>query len=355
MKPKKLKKRGLRDEGDPVSEFETGWMERQTAILAGRAAERKGNQGVAKTWTGSKHVERTALKSVLDYKGDDESTSVLDDRDELEAREATADYMDNVNPNVCLWDARPSRAPTGELVAFVDNGPHPARQTYVAANDNEQTVAWPLAKELRREKRFELLDIACAYRVVYEMATVSNPLFGTAQGNDFVSWVQSIAYGDDGELKYKGAKKLKGSAKLHGVGTHAHQSMVYRDDDSADSDPMLNKRSVKDRWNGDARLLNQIEAKPVLAEIERCLGPLVQPTERAVIDCWTLERVGREEGSGYTGQWGGPQANAAAKGLVYRGLYAVGGYFGQSDVRASLRSLGITLTDQAVSRLTQAA
>jgi hypothetical protein len=84
-------------------------------------------------------------------------------------------------------------------------------------------------------------------------------------------------------------------------------------------------------------LIAKMDARPLLVEIEKRVGPLLQPVEQAVLGGWTLEAVGRHE-AGYADK---QRASAVGKALVYRALAVIASYIEEPAARRALRTLGM--------------
>ena len=216
------------------------------------------------------------------------------------------------------WSAGRARRVIGIPCRILNDGPEPKPR--IAANDNDAHISWPLAKALRADGEPWLLAIAAGWRRIDELAN-SGELRGTALGDTAFQVDQRIWVRPDGAIIYKGARTLTGGDPQPIPAMMTAGAAVRR---------------VPEKWNGDAPLHARIDASRMLVHIHTALGPLLQPTEDAVVSSWTLEAIGRREG--YTDK---PRACAVGKALVYRGLAALGDIFTGAKHRRALKELGV--------------
>jgi hypothetical protein len=203
----------------------------------------------------------------------------------------------------------------------LDDGPS-ARASHTGDNDNEAVVSWPLGKALKTDEQRRLLKAAAAYRRLYELSHATGVLRGSDAGDGIYRLDQRTWVRPDGEIVYKGVRMIT----------------------SGDPDPLAptqstanGSKSVAKKWNGDAALIAKMDARPLLKEIERRVGPLLQPVEQAVLGGWTLEAIGRHE-SGYADK---QRASAVGKALVYRALAVIASYIEESALQPPLRGLSM--------------
>ena len=226
--------------------------------------------------------------------------------------------LDNVRGD---WHAGLNIVALGARVAILDDGPSITNKP-IGDNDNEAVVSWPLGKALKTDEQRRLLKAAAAYRRLYEYSNATGVLRGSDLGDGIYRLDQRTWVRPDGEIVYKGARMIT----------------------SGDPDPLAptqsgagEKKPVAKKWNGDVALIAKMDARPLLAEIEVRVGPLLQPVEQAVLGGWTLEAIGRHE-AGYADK---QRASAVGKALVYRALAVIASYVEEPAVQPTLRGLGM--------------
>jgi hypothetical protein len=224
--------------------------------------------------------------------------------------------LDNVRGD---WHAGRNIVSVGARVGILDDVP-PIGTKQVGDNDNEVIVSWPLAKALKTDEQRRLLKAAAAYRRLHELTNATGVLRGCDTGDGIYRLDQRTWVRPDGEIVYKGARMIT----------------------SGDPDPLAptqstggEKKAVAKKWNGDTALIAKMDARPLLAEIETRVGPLLQPVEQAVLGGWTLEMIGRHE-AGYVDK---QRASAVGKALVYRALAVIASYIEEPAVQPVLRGL----------------
>jgi hypothetical protein len=226
--------------------------------------------------------------------------------------------LDNVRGE---WHAGLNIVAVGARVAILDDGPTTVNKP-IGDNDNEAVISWPLGKALKTDEQRRLLKAAAAYRRLYECSNATGVLQGSDMGDGIYRLDQRTWVRPDGEIVYKGARMIT----------------------SGDPDPLSptgssggEKKPVAKKWNGDVALISKMDARPLLAEIERRVGPLLQPVEQAVLGGWTLEAIGRHE-AGYSDK---QRASAVGKALVYRALAVIASYIEEPALQPALRELGM--------------
>jgi hypothetical protein len=221
------------------------------------------------------------------------------------------------------WTPRRQKVPRGVVVRLPGDGPtieyralaNAAWQTsnrYSGQADNDNQ-AWPLAKVLRRDGQDYHLSLAERYRKIFDRAHAVVDLLGKDPADDIFELRRVELDESSGKLKDKGPKRIGGK--------HPEQESAPRQ--AAKANPELTKRAAKPvprKWNGDAPLLDRLDASDELAALRRELGWLREPFEAAVVDGDRLEDVGRREGAGQG-------AGAVGRALVNLGFQAVDHYW----------------------------
>jgi len=173
-----------------------------------------------------------------------------------------------------------------------------------ADNDN---IAWPLAKALLAEGRHDLLKYAMRYRQIEASATGEAGLRGEALQREAVGPDRDARVMDNGDIVYRGAKKLTAQRFAAQPPTHNHDK-------------------VGAPWNGDDTAIAAIDAKKMLPRLRARLGAIVEPFEELVLHGATLAKAGRAMGVGNDLQAGG-----AARAIAHVGLFAVADELGAID------------------------
>ncbi|UOK71697.1 hypothetical protein [Ancylobacter polymorphus] len=175
-----------------------------------------------------------------------------------------------------------------------------------ADNDNR---SWPLAKALIADGKTSLLRAAMEYRRIEASANSGTLLGGTSLGMEPVQIDQRTWIRPDGEIIYKGERRLTAAAYADVPPTQAGRQ----------TDGMMRPAApVPKPWSGDEKVNARIDDQRRLARLRSALGPLVECFEAAAVYGETLEQVGRSAGSGNRAG-----AMGAGKALVMVGLYAV--------------------------------
>ncbi|QKC99194.1 hypothetical protein [Mesorhizobium sp. NZP2298] len=175
-----------------------------------------------------------------------------------------------------------------------------------ADNDN---IAWPLAKALLAEGSGDLLAYAMKYRKIYDTAKAEVALGFKATPPPEMTIVHKNRIDESsGRIIYGGEFVLKSAP------TDIPATMKS----PTNADSKKNAAPVPKPWNGDMEIINALDARSLLAHLQRRLGLLVEPFEMAVVDCATLAEVGNAAGiANRAGSMG------AGRALVHTGLFTV--------------------------------
>lgn len=173
-------------------------------------------------------------------------------------------------------------------------------------NDN----GWPLARALLDDDKRHLLKYAMAYRRIESSANSQALLGGAALGYEPVQVDQRTWVRPDGEVVYKGERKITAAAYVGDVPATKKSS--------TNDNTMRPAAPVPKPWRGDERVNAMIDNQRRLARIKGALGPVVEPFERLCIDGATLEVVGRELGAK-----GRVSAETTARAIATMALYTI--------------------------------
>lgn len=181
---------------------------------------------------------------------------------------------------------------------------------------------FPLLAVLRRDKRVDLITAVLQYRQLVALCE-AEPLKGQAYGGSDADPIEYLSKFEDGELIHTAkARRSNGSYNIPSV--RARASVINDRGEQRTG----RTESLHVKLNEDV-LADYIDKKPVLARIRSALGPLLEPVEDAVLGGRTMQEVGEAEGLA------GTAASLTGKGLVYRGLTVLDGFFGFKNLEGS--------------------
>ncbi|WHS33228.1 hypothetical protein QLQ09_23525 [Brucella sp. NM4] len=180
---------------------------------------------------------------------------------------------------------------------------------------------FPLLAVLRRDKRPDLIAAVLQYRQLVALCE-SEPLKGQSYGGADGSATVFYSSFEDGELVH--SSKVRRSKSAYDIPAVRVRASVINDRGEQVSG---RTESLHVKLNEDT-LADYIDKKPVLARIRSALGALLDPVEDAVLGGQTLQAVGEAEG------FKGTAASLAGKGLVYRGLTVLDGFFSHQKPKA---------------------
>lgn len=201
------------------------------------------------------------------------------------------------------------------------------------ANDN---VDVPLLGVLAKDGRDDLCKVVRRYRslvALCEMQPLQGADYGPTAGMSLDQfqkpldsdaevdkaaangWADSAIPG--GEIRYNGGRQSRGGT----FSLPPTRAVV------ADEETRARASSFALKFSAD-KLIAQIDAKPVLAQLQASLGPLLQPFEDAVLRGMTLSKIGKKEGIAV-------KPAIAGRALVFRALAVVNGAWSEIDRRAA--------------------
>ncbi|MEL4069957.1 hypothetical protein WKW50_07395 [Ochrobactrum sp. GPK 3] len=180
---------------------------------------------------------------------------------------------------------------------------------------------FPLLAVLRRDKRADLIAAVLQYRQLVALCE-SEPLKGQSYGGADGSATVFYSNFEDGELVH--SSKVRRSKSAYDIPAVRIRASIINDRGEQASG---RTESMHVKLNEDT-LADYIDKKPVLARIRSALGALLDPVEDAVLGGQTLLAVGEAEG------FKGTAASLAGKGLVYRGLTVLDGFFSHQKSKA---------------------
>lgn len=156
------------------------------------------------------------------------------------------------------------------------------------ANDNQ---AWPLAQQLRKEGNDVLLRVAERYRAIYDAATADVQLMGTSLAGDDLYNLDERSYAkDDGTIETRGVRRSLAKRDKIEWETGADESkkpVTFKP---------KNPSPTRNAWNGDAMINAAIDSRRMLYDMQKALGPLLEPFENAVLHGETLSAIGEAKG-----------------------------------------------------------
>lgn len=154
------------------------------------------------------------------------------------------------------------------------------------ANDNQ---AWPLAHQLRKEGNDVLLAVAERYRAIYDAATANVQLMGTSlAGDDLYNLAERSYTQDDGTVVSLGVRKARPKKDEKTKGANPDKKPV--------TFKPRNPAPTRSAWNGDAMINAAIDSRRLLHDMQKALGPLLEPFENAVLHGETLSAIGEAKG-----------------------------------------------------------
>lgn len=196
---------------------------------------------------------------------------------------------------------------------------------------------FPLLEALRRDGKQEQVEVVKRYRRLVALCE-AEPLKGLdyskADGGELVreskrltpeADIDAAAASDwkdipDGEIKQSAKiKKSKGAYSI------PPKRVVVSDRPDASEAYVIKTESLHVKIT-DETLNEHIDAKPILAELRRALGPLLDPFEDAVLGGQNFTKIGRAEGADY-------KPDIVGRTLVMRAIHAVDGAWQDIDAR----------------------
>ncbi|WP_376742198.1 hypothetical protein [Ensifer canadensis] len=162
---------------------------------------------------------------------------------------------------------------------------------------------FPLLETLRRDKNEEAIKLVQRYRMIVALCE-AEPLKGLdyskSDGGEVVRESRRLTPEEDidaaqasgwsvvsdGEIKYSSKIKRSKAARAQPA-----KRVVVASNDNAAEGSRIRSESLHIKVT-DEVLAAQIDAKPILAELRRSIGPLVAPFEDAVLGGKTYEEVG---------------------------------------------------------------
>lgn len=161
--------------------------------------------------------------------------------------------------------------------------------------DNDNAVNWPLATALIREGNTELLKAAFAYRRIYDQAKSEAVLGGKGVAfKEGFSLDRHTHVKPNGTIAYKHVRQSEAASV--DVPAKRYVSPPPYENVTDETVKVSNVSSVPKPWNGDRPVNDMIDAKDKLADLQRRLGPLLEPLEMSVIDGETYQTIGNTLG-----------------------------------------------------------